>query len=89
MDKMNSKSVMNGNEYLARLDGRGRITLKEAGYSFYNVKNYRNGCISLKPVVLHAPHDLSTREINQISEEIAAVPVKPNSVPINIAVHRV
>ena len=34
-------------DYVAHLDNKKRITLRGAAYQYYNVKEYRNGCIIL------------------------------------------
>ena len=36
-------------DYVAYLDNKKRITLRGATYQYYNVKEYGNGCIILKP----------------------------------------
>ena len=42
-------------DYDARLDAKGRITLRGATYKNYNVRMYENGCYIVEPRELVIP----------------------------------
>ena len=50
-------------DYVAHLDNKKRITLRGAAYQYYNVKEYRNGCIILEPRELAVPESISARTL--------------------------
>lgn len=70
--------------YLVRLDARSRITLREAGYSFYRAKNYNNGCIFLTPCVVAPPENLSRKMLNMIEKRIESIPIRELKLPLNL-----
>ena len=53
-------------DYVAHLDNKKRITLRGAAYQYYNVKEYRNGCIILEPRELAVPERAFQPELWQI-----------------------
>lgn len=45
--------------YTAHLDSKNRLTIREAKYEYYHVKEYPNGCLFLEPRVLSLPADIT------------------------------
>ena len=50
-------------EYEATLDARNRLTVREAGYRHYHVKEFEDGTIVLEPRVLVSPNVLTAETI--------------------------
>lgn len=46
-------------DYTVHLDSKKRITLRGAGYQYYNVREFPNGCITLEPRILTVPDAIS------------------------------
>lgn len=57
-------------DYTAHLDGKKRITLRGAGYSYYNVREYENGCILLEPRELTVPDSISARTLQEMDRAV-------------------
>lgn len=57
-------------DYLAHLDQKKRITLRGAGYRYYQVKEYENGCILLEPRALVQPESISARTLQDMDQAI-------------------
>ncbi len=49
--------------YTAHIDSKKRITLRNARYQYYNVKEYENGCIILEPRELKTPDTFSAKTL--------------------------
>ena len=58
-------------DYVAHLDNKKRITLREAAYQYYNVKEYRNGCIILEPRELAVPESISARTLADMDRAVS------------------
>ena len=50
-------------EYEATLDGRNRLTVRDAGYQHYHVKEFDDGTVVLEPRVLVSPNLLTAETI--------------------------
>ena len=57
-------------DYTAHVDSKKRVTIRGALYSFYNVKEYKNGCVLLEPRVLVAPESISAKTLKQMDKSI-------------------
>lgn len=58
------------NDYIVHLDHKKRITLRGAGYQYYYVKEYGNGCIMLEPRELAVPESISVKTLSVMDEAI-------------------
>ena len=58
-------------DYVAHLDNKKRITLRGAAYQYYNVKEYRNGCIILEPRELAVPESISARTLADMDRAVS------------------
>ena len=56
--------------YTAHLDDKHRLTLRGAKYTYYQVKEYENGCITLEPRELVAPKEISKKTLAMMDESI-------------------
>lgn len=50
-------------EYDAKLDSRSRITIRDAPYEHYHVRELENGTVVLEPRVLVSPNALTARAL--------------------------
>ena len=50
-------------EYDARLDSRKRLTIRDAGYEHYHVKEFEDGTVVLEPRVLVAPNPVTAKTL--------------------------
>ncbi len=50
-------------EYDARLDSRKRLTIRDAGYEHYHVKEFEDGTVVLEPRVLVAPNLVTAKTL--------------------------
>lgn len=57
-------------DYTAHLDAKHRLTLRGARYSYYQVKEYENGCIILEPRELARPKEISKKTLAMMDESI-------------------
>ena len=58
-------------DYVAHLDNKKRITLRGATYQYYNVKEYGNGCIILKPRELSVSKSISSRTLADMDRAVS------------------
>lgn len=58
-------------DYTVRIDSKKRVTLRGARYRYYNVKEYKNGCIMLEPRELTVPESISARTLSEMDRAIA------------------
>ena len=58
----------NSREYDAKLDSRNRLTIRDAGYEHYHVREFEDGRVVLEPRVLVVPNPV-TAETLRDSEE--------------------
>ena len=57
-------------DYTVHIDSKKRITLRGAIYQYYNVKEYKNGCIILEPRELTVPNTLSAKTLADMDNAI-------------------
>ena len=58
-------------EYTVHIDSKKRVTLRGAQYQYYNVKEYKNGCIILEPRELTVPEGISLESMCYMVRAIA------------------
>lgn len=58
-------------DYTVHIDSKKRVTLRGAAYQYYNVKEYKNGCIILEPRELKVPDSISARTLCDMDQAIA------------------
>ncbi len=56
--------------YTAHIDSKKRLTLRNARYRYYNVKEYENGCIILEPRELKTPDTISAKTLADMDAAI-------------------
>lgn len=58
-------------DYTVHIDSKKRVTLRGAAYQYYNVREYKNGCIILEPRELTVPESISARTLSDMDRAIA------------------
>ena len=58
-------------DYTVHLDSKKRVTLRGAAYQYYNVREYKNGCIILEPRELTVPESISARTLSDMDRAVA------------------
>lgn len=58
-------------DYTVHVDSKKRVTLRGAAYQYYNVREYKNGCIILEPRELIVPESISARTLSDMDRAIA------------------
>ena len=58
-------------DYTVHIDSKKRVTLRGAQYQYYNVKEYKNGCIILEPRELTVPEGISQKTMRDMDRAIA------------------
>ena len=58
-------------DYTVHIDSKKRVTLRGAAYQYYNVREYKNGCIILEPRELIVPESISARTLKNMDRAIA------------------
>ncbi len=58
-------------DYTVHIDSKKRVTLRGAQYQYYNVKEYKNGCILLEPRELTVPEGISQETMRGMDRAIA------------------
>ena len=58
-------------DYIVHIDSKKRVTLRGAAYQYYNVREYKNGCIILEPRELKVPVSISEKTLNDMDRAIA------------------
>ncbi len=51
-------------EYDAKLDSRKRLTIRDAGYEHYHVKEFEDGTVVLEPRVLVVPNSVTAKALH-------------------------
>ncbi len=59
--------------YDAKIDGKKRITLRNARFEYYNVKEYEDGTILLEPRELTAPFSVSANTLAMMDSAMEAL----------------
>lgn len=71
-------------DYTVHIDSKKRITLRGARYSYYNVKEYENGCIMLEPRELIVPDSISKKTLQDMEIAISNFKLGTVSEPIDL-----
>ena len=58
-------------DYTVHIDSKKRVTLRGAQYQYYNVKEYKNGCIILEPRELTVPEGISQKTMRDMDRALA------------------
>ena len=58
-------------DYTVHIASKKRVTLRGAAYQYYNVREYKNGCIILEPRELIVPESISARTLKDMDRAIA------------------
>ncbi len=56
--------------YTVHLDSKKRVTLRGASYQYYDVKEYKNGCIMLEPRELTVPESISAKTLADMDKAV-------------------
>ena len=57
-------------DYTVHIDSKKRVTLRNAAYQYYHVKEYQNGCIMLEPRILSVPETISEKTLSDMDQAI-------------------
>jgi hypothetical protein len=60
------------NEYVAKIDTKKRVTLRGAMFTHYQVKEFRDGRITLEPRVIVTPFEVSRRTLKMMDLSMAS-----------------
>ncbi len=71
-------------DYTAHLDAKHRVTLRGAKYTYYQVKEYENGCIILEPRELTVPKGISEKTLAVMDEAVQNFKAGKVSAPIDL-----
>lgn len=58
-------------DYIVHIDSKKRVTLRGAAYQYYNVREYKSGCIILELRELKVPETISARTLEDMDKAIA------------------
>ncbi|MBR1553368.1 MAG: hypothetical protein IJ631_05090 [Schwartzia sp.] len=72
-------------DYTARLDSKHRLTLRGAKFSYYQVREYENGCILLEPRELTVPKDISQKALAMMDQAMRNYKAGDVSEPIDLS----
>ncbi|MBO4388975.1 MAG: hypothetical protein J5785_06030 [Spirochaetales bacterium] len=56
--------------YDAKIDSRNRITLKNAKFDYYNIREFEDGRILLEPRVLASPFEISSKTLEMMDSSV-------------------
>lgn len=71
--------------YDVHIDSKKRVTLRGANYSYYNVKEFDNGCIVLEPRELVLPDMISEESLKYMDKAIRNFKSNKVSNPIDLS----
>lgn len=71
--------------YTVHIDNKKRITLRGASYQYYNVKEFKNGCIMLEPRELTVPDTISGKTLKDMDRAIENFKMDKVSDPIDLS----
>ena len=60
----------NENQYIAKLDSKKRITIRNPKYEYYHVVEQDNGVVVLEPRELVDPFTISKKSLEQMEEDV-------------------
>lgn len=72
-------------DYMAHLDAKKRLTIRGAKYSYYQVKEYENGCILLEPRELVKPKQISAKTLKTMDDSIRNFHQGNVSAPVDLS----
>ena len=72
-------------DYTVHIDDKKRVTLRGAIYQYYNVKEYKNGCIILEPRELTVPDSISARTLEDMDRAVENFKMNKVSEPVNLS----
>ena len=72
-------------DYTAHLDTKRRLTLRGAKFSYYQVREYENGCILLEPRELAVPKEISKKTLAMMDQAMRNYKVGEVSEPIDLS----
>ena len=72
-------------EYDAKVDAKKRITIRNANYDYYHVREMEDGTILLEPRELYAPFQISANTLATMDESIQNFKAGKVSAPINLS----
>lgn len=72
-------------DYDVHIDSKKRVTLRGAKYQYYNVREYDNGCILLKPRELAIPKEVSFRTLSSMDQAIRNFKLGQVSDPVDLS----
>jgi hypothetical protein len=72
-------------DYIVHIDNKKRVTLRGAAYQYYNVKEFKNGCIMLEPRELIVPDSISPKTLEDMDKAIENFKSGMVSEPINLS----
>ncbi|MCF0262320.1 MAG: hypothetical protein HUK23_05375 [Sphaerochaetaceae bacterium] len=56
--------------YDVHLDNKNRLTIRGAKYSYYNVREYDNGCVMLEPRELTMPEGVTKETLEDMDKAV-------------------
>ncbi|MBN1649330.1 MAG: hypothetical protein JW874_14935 [Spirochaetales bacterium] len=72
-------------EYDIKLDNKHRVTIRDAEYEYYSVKQYSDGHIELQPRVLVDPKEISVKTLKMMDRSVENLKKGKVSKPIDLA----
>lgn len=57
-------------EYAAKLDSKNRLTVRESRYEYFQITEFTDGTMVLKPRVLVSPDSISKRTLQMMDKSI-------------------
>lgn len=72
-------------DYTAHLDAKRRLTLRGAKFSYYQVREYENGCILLEPRELAVPKEISKKTLAMMDQAMRNYKAGEVSEPIDLS----
>jgi len=73
------------NNDVAHTDSKKRITLHKSKFKYYDVKEYDNGCLILKPRELVKPQGTSNNALKVMDDSIANYEKGKVSAPVDLS----
>ena len=72
-------------DYTVHIDDKKRVTLRGAIYQYYNVKEYKNGCIILEPRELTVPDSISARTLEDMDRAFENFKMNKVAEPVDLS----
>lgn len=71
--------------YDAKIDSRNRITLKNAKFDYYNIREFEDGRILLEPRVLASPFEISSKTLEMMDSSVRNLKQGNVSDPVDLS----